>query len=368
MTTEPTNNRESRMSQWEPHELEWLQGCPVCNSAKATVLHEGLKDYVFSAAGGQWRLMSCGECECAFLNPRPTSSTIGRAYSSYYTHAAPAPGGAALTGRAWIRRALANGYRNEVYGTSLRPSMGVLGCVTARLSRAFLNAIESEAPGLVRVRPKRPGSSLMLDVGCGSGLSLLRARDAGWRVMGVEPDDAAARTAKARGIDVVARHLHELTPAFDGTFERIMLSHVIEHVHDPFAMLRRCSELLAPGGSLWLETPNLSSLGHMEFGANWRGLEPPRHLVMFRSRPLEALLVRAGFAHVQRSEPRDVWSYMFDHSARIRQQRQREAAADATATAGLKRSDTLRHLVHKARKAVAKAPEQSEFLTLTATV
>jgi hypothetical protein len=105
------------LAHWEPHELEWLDACPVCNS-RNSVLHQGLQDYILMAAGGQWRLMSCSACSCAFLNLRPTATTIGR---------------------------------------------------------AFRNAIKGEAPGLVRIRPKQAGQSLILDVGCGSGLSLLRA-------------------------------------------------------------------------------------------------------------------------------------------------------------------------------------------------
>ena len=372
MTTDTTTTAPATLAHWEPHELEWLSACPLCNFGTSTVLHEGLQDYIFMAAGGQWRLMSCSACDCAFLNPRPTATTIGRAYASYYTHGAVAASGAALSGRAWLRRALANGYRNALYGTQLRPSLGVVGIATARLSRAFRNAIEGEAPGLVRVRPTQAGQSLILDVGCGSGLSLLRARDAGWRVMGIEPDEEAVRAANARGIEIVAHHLHELPASFDGTFERIMLSHVIEHVHDPIAMLSRCKQLLAPGGTLWLETPNLSSVGYEEFGADWRGLEPPRHLVMFRRAPLDALLQRAGFANIRHSKPREVWSYLFERSVETRQQRLRLTvpAAAASASAAARATDegeTLHQRMQRARDIVEKNPERAEFLTLTAT-
>lgn len=360
------------LAHWEPHELERLDACPLCNAGDSTVLHEGLQDYIFMAASGQWRLMACSACHCAFLNPRPTATTIGRAYATYYTHGAVAASGAALSGRAWLRRALANGYRNSIYGTRLTPSLGVVGAAIARLSRTFRNAIEGEAPGLVRVRPRQAGQSLILDVGCGAGLSLLRARDAGWRVMGIEPDEAAVRSANARGIEIVAHHLHELPSSFDRTFERIMLSHVIEHVHDPIAMLTRCKQLLAPGGTLWLETPNLASVGHEEFGADWRGLEPPRHLVLFRRAPLEALLQRAGFANISHAKPREVWPYLFERSVEIRQQRLRltvpAAAASASAAApATHAAETLQQRIQRASAIVGKNPERAEFLTLTAT-
>jgi hypothetical protein len=47
-----------------------------------------------------------------------------------------------------------------------------------------------------------------------------------------------------------------------------------------------------------LETPNIESIGHNYFGINWRGLEPPRHLVLFSPKALWATLVKAGFADI----------------------------------------------------------------------
>jgi hypothetical protein len=45
---------------------------------------------------------------------------------------------------------------------------------------------------------------------------------------------------------------------------------------------------------LVLTTPNLESVGHRRFGADWRGLEPPRHLHVFSVESLESCVVRVG--------------------------------------------------------------------------
>ncbi len=74
----------------------------------------------------------------------------------------------------------------------------------------------------------------------------------------------------------------------------------MEHFHDPGAAVRRCLALLRPGGVLWIATPNIDSLGHERFGADWFGLDPPRHLVLFTPRALERLLREVGFGDVRR--------------------------------------------------------------------
>ncbi len=44
-----------------------------------------------------------------------------------------------------------------------------------------------------------------------------------------------------------------------------------------------------------MATPNLCSEGHKRYGRDWRGLEPPRHLVVFTPTSLDRALELAGF-------------------------------------------------------------------------
>jgi hypothetical protein len=66
----------------------------------------------------------------------------------------------------------------------------------------------------------------------------------------------------------------------------------------PVAGLREVRRILRPAGTVWIRRPNLDSRGHRIFGANWRGLEPPRHLVLFTAASLMSALSRAGFEQV----------------------------------------------------------------------
>jgi hypothetical protein len=73
---------------------------------------------------------------------------------------------------------------------------------------------------------------------------------------------------------------------------------VIEHVHDPLALLRSCYHLLRPGAGIYIDTPNIDAIGHRIYGRNWRGLETPRHLVLFGRSSLSRALNQAGFRNI----------------------------------------------------------------------
>lgn len=85
----------------------------------------------------------------------------------------------------------------------------------------------------------------------------------------------------------------------DGTFDAIVMSHVLEHVHDPVQLLKECHRVLKKGGKLILITPNTYSFGHRIFKENWRGLEPPRHLNLFNSQSANKLLKLACFNMIE---------------------------------------------------------------------
>jgi SAM-dependent methyltransferase len=149
----------------------------------------------------------------------------------------------------------------------------------------------------------RPGGRI-LDVGAGSGIFVARLRALGWDAVGVEPDPTAAAGARSRhGGDVRTGTLEEQRLP-DGSFDAVHLSHVLEHVHEPGALLRECRRVLRPGGRLVVLTPNAESLGHRLQGRGWRGLEPPRHLHVFTSRSLRRALRDAGFRAEVRSTAR----------------------------------------------------------------
>jgi 2-polyprenyl-3-methyl-5-hydroxy-6-metoxy-1,4-benzoquinol methylase len=135
----------------------------------------------------------------------------------------------------------------------------------------------------------------LLDVGCGNGEFIEQMRSYGWRVAGVDLDLSAVSYCQSRGLDVRGGTITELPETT--LYDVIALTHVIEHVSDPIELLRECGKRLRPGtGRIFITTPNLDSLGHTWFGKYWRGLEIPRHFVVFSVAGLRQCVERAGLS------------------------------------------------------------------------
>jgi SAM-dependent methyltransferase len=74
------------------------------------------------------------------------------------------------------------------------------------------------------------------------------------------------------GVDVVCDLNTGGWPLEDASFDRVIASHVIEHVADPVLFMREIHRILKPGGSLVVLTPHFSSTD------SWSDVTHLRHL------------------------------------------------------------------------------------------
>lgn len=300
--------------EWEQESLEEVFSCPACGGKKNELLLDKLVDNAFFVAPGKWNLFQCHDCKSAFLNPRPSEKTIHRAYGVYYTHGSNVGGQDAPHDLPALKKVLkmcANGYYNQYFGTHRRPEIR-FGSYMFRLYPGFHNAVKAR----FRYLPlPKPGQKL-LDVGCGNGDFLALASGAGWDVRGLEPDLKAFEIAKSRGFGVVQGGVERLANK-SAYYDAITISHVIEHVHDPRMLLKTVFDLLKPEGVLYVETPNIDSYGAKTYGRNWRGLEVPRHLVIFSKTGLLKIIKELGFKEVEFKVRRNVRADMALKSYRM---------------------------------------------------
>ena len=271
-------------SDWPPGDLEEPGACPVCGHTERRLMDDALEDRVFRVAPGHWTLWRCESCGCAYLDPRPTRESIGRAYAPRPIASPPAE-----PTYSDLRHRVRNGYLNSRYGYAFEPASAGAGLLLWLFPKRRWNA-----DLVVRHLRRERQAPKLLDVGFGRGDFLLTMRENGWDVHGIEPDPDSVASARANGIPAEQRTLDD--PRYEPeSFDAITLSHVIEHLHDPVASLEACHRLLKPRGVLWAATPNIDSPGRRHFGRDWFGLDPPRHVVIFTRYGLDLAVRRAGF-------------------------------------------------------------------------
>lgn len=337
---------------WDDHHLESVPECPTCGGgAGRNLWHGDMTDLVFGIAPGTWSLHRCRGCGSGWLDPRPDAASLSRAYAGYFTHQA-------IRERIIVRRCgivrrrlhdTLNDYMNHRYRTQRTPA-AAYGRWLIRLLPPLRAAVDATCRHLPR------GGGLLLDVGCGNGAFLRLAREMGWQVAGLDFDPEAVQQARNAGFDVTLGSIETLDGIVD-RYDVITLSHVIEHVANPHAMLTRAWRLLKPGGMLWLETPNLDSLGHQLYGRHWRGLEPPRHLVLANADSLRMSLSRAGFVGI-----RQRWNALVSFEV-LRASRAMRRGRDVAVAGADKRWLPLEAMIEGIEGLL---PSRREFLTLLA--
>jgi SAM-dependent methyltransferase len=137
----------------------------------------------------------------------------------------------------------------------------------------------------------RPASTL--EVGCGDGALLceLHTRGFGGRLSGVEISEAAVAIARDRPqIDAVALYDGRHLAASDGAYDLGVLSHVLEHVPEPAALLM---EVARACRAVVMEVPLEANLSARRSRKRTHAAEVG-HLQRFDRRAAQQLVASAG--------------------------------------------------------------------------
>jgi 2-polyprenyl-3-methyl-5-hydroxy-6-metoxy-1,4-benzoquinol methylase len=248
-------------------EVEYLVGaCDLCGGGRTKIFKrkramewEPVKAYYrdrqmlrdnFLKIPDEFTLVSCKGCGLVFVNPRLKDEVVNRFYEEY------------LAGKF-------AGYVQQ-YDSSFRE--GVL--------HEYIRII-SEKCGL--------SGGVLLDVGCATGRLLKAAKASGWETYGIEVSDSAASEAKAFGTISIGDVNDCLSKLPDHRFDVVTIVDTLEHLKSPSNTLRLIFRKLKPGGTLFVEVPNV------EAGLD----EMTRHFHLFSTATLAKMLQRTGFRNVE---------------------------------------------------------------------
>ncbi len=142
---------------------------------------------------------------------------------------------------------------------------------------------------------------VILDVGCGAGMFLARAREWGWATEGIDPSETALKYAK----DTLGLYVSttDITSLKSNHYSAIHCSEVLEHVPDPERLLKHCHRVLRKNGMICVCVPNdfnpLQMILKQKYGEYW--VSYPWHINYFSFDSLSSLMAEAGFTVIYQS-------------------------------------------------------------------
>ncbi|GEM_PF-705434 len=249
--------------------------CPVCGSGRFRRIAPVRTTYRRAVLGAAWdageeySVCSCEGCGHLAIRPVPSPEFLDLFYRSY------------------------------------------MDAASRGFYRAHFEDEREDGPHVVRARARatalarRSRGGRLLDVGCGPGVFLRVARQAGFEVFGVEPhaetaDMAHRRTGARMCVAPIERADWE-----DASLDVVTMWDVLEHLRDPRDAVARASRWVRPGGWLGLETPDAGSLLHRLARASFRAtggrvtkpmsIYDVHHLHYFDGKGLRRLLAEHGF-------------------------------------------------------------------------
>lgn len=224
-----------------------LPKCGVCGGPTRPDVREPATTY---APRGQYGIATCEDCGCGATSPRPSSEELERQYARTYKYDAHA---LIASEKKWRAR--------RILDAALRSS-----------------------------------DQNVLDVGAMYGFLVEEAKRRGKNAVGVEPTDGPAEAARARGLDVFTGMLDAFARERGGTYDLIVVQHVLEHVPDLPDFMATLRSLLAPGGRVCICVPNFDA--RLRRGAcknTWGWYQVPVHVHHFGGEALKRVLEQSGF-------------------------------------------------------------------------
>jgi SAM-dependent methyltransferase len=241
-----------------------VRPCPVCGSARASTIGQLKKTFLLSLSRAEWEFVQCKHCELLYISPEPSAADLRTIYVD------------------------SGQFDDPVYTDPARVAQII----------EYMN-------GCFRVVVERSGHRAdhpvaVLEVGAGLAWMCRAAKAVNPDNVTVAQDISPEAVLKCPWVDFyILGDVLDTTIDRRGPYDVISLTHVIEHLVDPVAVIRRCKSLLAPNGIIFVTAP------HRPIGwrdgtsdiASWEKYSynhVPAHIQYFSMRSMRALSEQAG--------------------------------------------------------------------------
>lgn len=232
-----------------------FNNCPVCGSSQISFCFHCTDN---SISKQEFALWECKECAVRFTREAPGQDEIGPYYQSeaYVSHTNSQ-----------------KGIINRIYH--------VVRKITMQNKRRLVNKVSGKLKGK------------LLDIGAGTGMFLKTMQDAGWEVLGLEPDeDTRNRASEIHQVELQPVESLFILPQ---KYDVVTMWHVLEHVHQLHEYIKKIETLIAEGGHFMIAVPNYTSFDGYFYGKDWAAYDVPRHLYHFSPASMNKLLAMHGF-------------------------------------------------------------------------
>lgn len=232
------------------------RACPLCGAKDSEILADiPFGDFDESGLSRRLRLLCCRDCRQIFNEVEGGAAVLDRYYSVQALYSADMGVGSGGSGPKDLER--------------------------------YAGTHEKLAPFLKK-------EARIVDVGCAKGGFLAFLKDLGYgRLTGVDLNQTCiGHIREELGLAAEMGSVYRL-PFRDGEVDVLVLSHVLEHLHDLHGAVREMKRVLADSGVLFIELPDAARYGEFPV-ADFYWLSQREHVNHFDSHHLARLLLLNG--------------------------------------------------------------------------
>lgn len=231
--------------------------CKICAGSTKT-LTKNLFDDRYGYPGN-FSVLVCDKCGFGQISPAFKNEELSNLYTNFYPRQ---------------KQTAKDAIREATFEPTLKYKM-----------KSYLFGTNNVCHQLVRPRTK------VLDLGCGSGYSLIELQKINCEAYGTEADNNVLEIAKELKINI-SNDISEIPAKMK--FDYITASQVLEHVPDPSAYIKEVMTRLNENGQLIFSFPNLSSFGRVIWKNKWINWHVPYHQNFFSRKNIKLLASKCG--------------------------------------------------------------------------